>query len=68
MEILLVFSRSREKKGPAALQRGDEGISQPGFALTYPIAAQWAPVPAAMRRSQALTLSRFAGEDFAGAF
>ena len=53
----VVISRSREKKGPAALQRGDEGTSPHRFALTYPIAAQWAPF-----------LSRYAGEDLKGAF
>ena len=57
MKIHFVFSRSREKKGPVAQQRGDEGTSPHRFALTYPIAAQWAPF-----------LSRYAGEDLKGAF
>ena len=64
----VVFSREREKKGPAALQRGDEGTSPHRFALTYPSAAQWAPIPAASQRSEDLALSRLAGEDSKGAF
>ncbi len=56
MDILNVFSRSREKKGPAAWQRGDEGTSKIQLSLTYPIAMQWAPF-----------LSRQAGEDVTGA-
>ncbi len=49
-----VFSRLREKKGPAALQREDEGRSRV-ISLTYPIAPLWTPF-----------LSRFAGEDNVG--
>ena len=53
----VVFSRLREKKGPAAQQRGDEGTSSLCFSVTYPTASRRAPF-----------LSRAAGEDITGAF
>ncbi len=57
-----VFSRSREKKGPAALQRGDEGqrsliTGNARLPLSYPTTSWRAPF-----------LSRFVGEDSKGAF